>query len=76
MSHGNSDLDSCTFYFFPSQKYRTVSEEYCEPTPVRECEKVWKEDGYGGKVWEEVRCLSFSYVSLEMFHVIFKNSEI
>ena len=27
--------------------------EKCVDKPVRVCEKFWKNDGYGGKVWTE-----------------------
>ena len=33
--------------------YETVYEEKCVTEKTKACEKFWKEDGYGGKVWTE-----------------------
>ena len=34
-------------------EYETVLEEKCVTEKTKACEKFWKEDGYGGKVWTE-----------------------
>merc|ERR1711974_404491 len=33
--------------------YKTTYKEECSDKKQRVCEKFWKEDGYGGKVWTE-----------------------
>ena len=33
--------------------YSTKYEEVCTDEKKKVCEKFWKEDGYGGKIWTE-----------------------
>ena len=33
--------------------FDTVSEKVCDDKQIQVCEKIWVEDGYGGKVWTE-----------------------
>ena len=40
-------------YFREECEYRTEYREKCADKKEKVCEKFWKEDGYGGKVWTE-----------------------
>ena len=40
-------------YFSQECTYYTENKEKCSDKKEKVCEKFWKEDGYGGKVWTE-----------------------
>ena len=40
-------------YFRQKCNYETEYKEECADKKQKVCEKFWKEDGYGGKVWTE-----------------------
>ena len=40
-------------FFREKCTYKTTYKEECSDKKQKVCEKFWKEDGYGGKVWTE-----------------------
>jgi len=40
-----SERETCKY------EYRTAYEEVCREEAVKVCDKIWKEDGYGGQSW-------------------------
>ena len=63
-----------SIHFRPKCEYKTRQKEVCHDEKKKVCEGYWKEDGYGGKVWnedpekchwlEESECMTVPYPEL------------